>query len=338
MKKRKLISVIIAIVTCMALCLTGCNSGGNQNASGGKAPSEVLVLTVGEDEVYLNEVNYYALSMIQGMGVPAGTDMSQYYSEDYPTMDDAFKAQLLAQIRQSKILYLKAVEQGYTLTEEELTEMDGLVDEFIAISDATMLAEYGIDKEVLTDIYTQIGLIRKMENALAEEIEVDKVSYGTTENLVFLTIEIDANGNAKLDAEGNYIYLSEEKQAEQKANAEAALERVKNGELVEDLIEEYDLAATSGTSHSTTDSLRETYNLSNGEVSDIIESDFGYTIVKMVALEDDEYTDMVGSYNSSAAVQDAIETQENEWFSEFPIKEDDLKQEVWDAFTFQDFL
>lgn len=342
MKQRKVTAMVLAFTMCLAMLLTGCGSGDSntsvQSAAGKKAPSEVLVLRVGDDEIYLNEVNYYALSMIKGMGVPEGTDMSQHYSADYPTMDDAFKAQLLAQIRQSKILYLKAVEEGITLTAEEEEEMNGLIDEFIASSDQEQLDKFGLDKEVLTKIYTQVGLIRKLELQIADQIKADDVGYGTAENLVFLRVELDENGNAIVNEDGSYSYLSEEEQEQQRQLAEEALERLKNGEEPEDLIQEYGLEETSGTIHGTTDSMREAYGLADGEISEIIENDYSYTIVKMTKLEDTEYTETIHSYQMQTAAQEAIEEQENAWFNEFSISEDDLEQDVWEAFTFQDFL
>lgn len=342
---KKLMAVILMIIMSISICLTGCGADADsgsytQAVANGKDPSKVLVLSVGEDDVYLNEVNYYALSLLEGMGVPEGTDMTQYYSDAYPTWDDAFKAQLLLQIRQSKILYLKAVEEGITLTAEEEQEMDALVDEFIAGYDAEVLKNYGLDKEVLTKIYTQIGMIRKLEQTIEEDFnsETAKVSYGTIENVVFLTAKLDENGNAIVGDDGNYEKVSAAEQEKQKELAEEALARLKAGEAVEDLIEEYGISDTSGTVHATTDSLTEVYHLENGEISDVLETDFGYVIVKMIALEDTEYTELANEYNTSTALQEAIEDQEQVWFDAFPISNKDVVEEVWEAFTFQDFL
>lgn len=340
---KKLMAIILMISMSISIFLTGCgtDSGSYTQAAGnGKDPSKVLVLSVGEDDVYLNEVNYYALSLLEGMGVPEGTDMTQYYSDSYPTWDDAFKAQLLLQIRQSKILYLKAVEEGITLTAEEEQEMDGLVDEFIAGYDSEALKNYGLDKEVLTKIYMQIGMIRKLEQTIEEDFDAEaaKVSYGTIENVVFLTAKLDENGNAIVDEDGNYEKVSAAEQEKQKELAEEALARMKAGEEAEDLIEEYGISDTSGTVHATTDSLTEVYHLENGEISDVLETDFGYVIVKMIALEDTEYTELANEYNTSTALQEAIEDQEQVWFDAFPISNKDVVEEVWEAFTFQDFL
>ena len=61
MKQRKVTAMVLAFTMCLAMLLTGCGSGDSntsaQSAAGKKAPSEVLVLRVGDDEIYLNEVN-----------------------------------------------------------------------------------------------------------------------------------------------------------------------------------------------------------------------------------------------------------------------------------------
>lgn len=340
--KKKLFSIIMIAVLCATTLLAGCGKEeekSTQAASNGKDPADVLVLKVGDDEVYLNEVNYYALAFLSSMGVADGTDLSTYFSEQYPTMDEAYKAQLLMQIRQSKILYLKAVEEGITLSEDEVAEVDTEADKFMENYDKDKQEKFGLDKELLTHVFTQIYMIRKLESQLASGVEQSEtVSYGTIEKLVFLRVKIDESGNAVTDADGNYEYLSEEEQAEKKAQAEEALTKLKNGESADDLIAEYDLAATSGTTHAATDSLKESYGLSDGEVSDVIESDYGYTIIKVVALEDQDYTDSVNSYYQNSATQEAVKNQEQEWFDAFEISDDDVETDVWKAFSLQEFL
>lgn len=336
MKKKKQIISILTAILCIACLLTGCRDNGQSN---GKTPSEVLVLSVGGEEVHLDEVNYYGLSFLNGLHMPPDTDMSAYYSEEYPTMNDALKAQLLMQIRQTKILYLKAVEQGITLSEEDEKNVRELVDEYMKSYDAARLEELGLDQEVLTQIYTQMQMILNLEAKLANEAESqESESYGTIDNLVFLTIEVDEDGNAVVDENGNYISLSREEQEKQKALAEEVMEKLKNGESAEDLIEEYDLSATSGEVHGTTESLRTAYNLKDGEVSDVLLEDFGYNVVKMVALEDKDYTEKVNAYHAQTEAKKVVEQQENAWFEEFSISDEDVNEEVWKAFDLQDLL
>ena len=192
MKTRKLAAIIMSVIVCVGLMLSGCGKGsganGNndQEASGGKDPSKVWVLRVDDNDVYLNEVNFYALSLLEGMGVEKGTDMSTYYSESYPTLDSAFKAQLLLQMRQTKILYQKAVERGITLTADEEAEMNDLVDAFIENYDSETQEKYGLDREVLVKIYTEMGMIKKLENTLMEETEYENLDYGTFYNSMIM--------------------------------------------------------------------------------------------------------------------------------------------------------
>lgn len=344
MKTRKLAAIIMSVIVCVGLMLSGCGKGsganGNndQEASGGKDPSKVWVLRVDDNDVYLNEVNFYALSLLEGMGVEKGTDMSTYYSESYPTLDSAFKAQLLLQMRQTKILYQKAVERGITLTADEEAEMNDLVDAFIENYDSETQEKYGLDREVLVKIYTEMGMIKKLENTLMEETEYENLDYGTFYNFVFLTIKLDDNGNGVLDESGNYVELSQSEIDAQKEKADEVLTRLKDGEDPESLIKEYDLSATSGILHATSDSLQSTYKLKDGEVSNVIQNDFGYTIVKMVSVVDKEYTDTVNVYNEGSTKSSAVEDQEQAWFDSYFFSADDVDSEVWSKFTFQDFL
>lgn len=345
MKIRKLTAIILSVILCTGLMLSGCGKGSgtggksNQNAAGGKNPSSVWVLRVDDNDVYLNEVNAYALSFMEGLGVEADTDMSAYYSETYPTLDDAFKAQLLVQIRQVKILYNKAVEKGLVLSTEEETNVNDLVDSFYDRHDASeIMDKYGIDRDIIVKIYSEMQLIKQLETTIEEEAEVDNKDYGTFYDFVFLTIELDNNGNGVLDTDGKYVELSQEEKQEQKRKAEEVLERLQQGEDPESLIKEYDLSATSGIMHATSNSLKDTYGLKDGEISKIITNDFGYTIVQMISVVDADYTEQVNSYSESIAKSDAIDNQENEWFNSYDFSEDDIDSEVWSKFTFQDFV
>lgn len=345
MKTRKLTAIILSVILCVGLMLSGCGkesgtSGkNNQAASGGKDPSKVWVLRVDDNDVYLNEVNAFALSFMEGLGVEADTDMTAYYSESYPTLDDAFKAQLLVQIRQVKILYNKAVERGLSLTSEEEAKVDELVTSFFEKHDsAEMMDKYGIDHDLIVKIYTEMQLIKQLESVIEEEAGFEETDYGTFYDFVFLTIQIDENGNGVLDASGNYVELSQEEKDAQKLLAEEVLARLQQGDDPQSLIDEYKLSATSGVVHATSDSLKETYGLKDGETSDIINNSFGYTIVQIVTLVDKDYTEQVNTYSESTTKSNAVDNQENEWYNSYNFSEDDLDNEVWSKFTFQDFV
>lgn len=355
MKKSKLFAAIAAVTLSVSMIVSGCganntdasgdgtatsSSNGNyvQEAAGGKAPSSVWVFKVDDCDVYLNEVNFYALSLLQGLGVAEGTDMNAYYSAEYPTMDSAFKAQLLVQMRQSKILYLRAVQNGITLTDEEIEEMNGLVDTFMESYDQEKMEKFGLDREVVTKIYTEMGMISKLEKSIEADADVESEDYGSFYNIVFLTIETDETGNAVMDEDGNYVPLSEEEQAQMKANAEECYARLQEGEDVESLIQEYSLGNTSGIVYASSASLKEAYGLKDGEISEVAQEDYGYKIVKIVKNVDSEYSEKRSSYVESTAKSDAIEQQEKEWFNLYFFTNDDLDSEVWNKFTFQDFL
>ena len=144
--KKKILAMIMIMTMSIATLLTGCgaadgsgNSGGQSTGNSSKNPEKVLVMKVGDREIYLNAVNYYALSVIEAMGITEGTDMSAAYNDTYPTMDDAVKAQLLLQIRQTAILYQKAEEKGITLNDDQKKEVEDLVAQYKEKYDADTL-------------------------------------------------------------------------------------------------------------------------------------------------------------------------------------------------------
>lgn len=341
--KKKILAMIMIMTMGIATLLTGCGSNGgdgqgsgSQSGSNGNDPSKVLVLKVGDQDVYMDAVNYYAIALVEAMGLSEGTDVTQKYNESYDTLDAAMKAQLLLQIRQAMILYQKAEEMGITLDDSDKTEVSNMIAQYKESHDADKLQKFGLTDEALEKVYTQYKTISKMEEQLQSDSMStgDVVEYGTIETLAFLTVEVDDSGNAVTDSDGNYKKLSDDEIAAAKAKAEEALEKAKNGESFEDLIDEYDLSSTSGTTHATTESLKEAYQLEDGQISDVMETDFGYTIVHMVSQKDDEYTGMVQQYNAQQAVKD----QEQSWFDGFFIQDSDVVEKVWNAFTFQDFV
>lgn len=334
--------IAVAVILCMMLSLAACDSGDEsqsypQEATVGKKPSETLVLTVGDSEIYLNEINYYALSFASSMKITEDTDLDAPFSQDYPTMDDAMKAQFLLTLRQTYILYQKAIEAGVTLTEEEQSEVDEMVQKYMETTDQETLDKFELDQEVLVHIFTVYQTIQKFEQQLTEEVETEKIPYGSYYNFVFLTVEVDENGNAVTNDDGSYVYLSEEEQEQKKALAEEVRTRILDGGDAETIIEEYDLSSTSGIVYAMTDSLKETYGLQDGGTSEVLEEDFGYLFVQINSLEDEEYTQRVYDFNNSTEVKEYLEETEQAWFDEYPINDEDIVEKVWDAFTFKDF-
>lgn len=331
---------MLASMLCFIILLTACDTNASnqgQAAAGGKGPGETVVLTVGESQIYLNEVNFYALSFMSRMGITEETDLDSKFSQEFENMDAALKAQFLISLRQTHILYQNALEDGVTLTDAEQAEVTKQVQDYTNSNDAEQLEKFGIDEELLTRVFTMYQTIQKYEQQLVAEMEVEEVSYGTYYNFAFLTIELDENGNAVTNDDGSYVALSDSEQKQQKELAEEVRERLVAGDDPEALIEEYELSATSGLIHATTESLQDTFGLKDGEISNVKENDFGYIVVQIQSLEDAEYSAQVKEYNTSTQAQDYLKEKEQAMLDAFPIGEEDVVEKVWNAFTFKDF-
>ena len=72
--KKKILAMIMIMTMGIATLLTGCGSNGgdgqssgSQSGSNGNDPSKVLVLKVGDQDVYMDAVNYYAIALVEAL-------------------------------------------------------------------------------------------------------------------------------------------------------------------------------------------------------------------------------------------------------------------------------
>ena len=118
-----------------------------------KNASEVEVLKVGDQKVYLDELNLYGLQYAYTFGLTEENLLSLY--SETQTNDAYNKEQLLTQIRQAKIEYQTAKEKGIELTDEESEAIETGVTNFMNSMDAGMLEYFGITEDTVRKSFTE---------------------------------------------------------------------------------------------------------------------------------------------------------------------------------------
>ena len=140
-----------------------------------------------------------------------------------------------------------------------------------------MYYEYGMSKLMYSTIIKDIN----------PEISDDEARTITVEHILLKTFDIDENGNrVELDS-----FTKEEK----KRLAEELVQRIEGGENFETLAAEYseDENLTYAFGKGEMDAVFENaaFNLSGGEVSGVVETEFGYHIIKCISTFNREITD-----------------------------------------------
>ena len=207
------------------------------------------------------------------------------------TLGENVKQLALAKLSQVKVINLLALDRGVEPTEELLSVINEATDEYLESISEEELSRYQIDRDKIYDMYYEYGMSKLMYSTIIKdinpEISDDEARTITVEHILLKTFDIDENGNrVELDS-----FTKEEK----KRLAEELVQRIEGGENFETLAAEYseDENLTYAFGKGEMDAVFENaaFNLSGGEVSGVVETEFGYHIIKCISTFNREITD-----------------------------------------------
>ncbi len=326
--------------------LTGCgnSSGYNINYTVEEA-STTKVLVIGDYDIYMDEILVYTLQALTIDG---------YSSDEFDnSLEEEEKERILSLLRENKIIYDVAIHNDAELDEDDIETVQQSVDNFFVKYDEDFVNAYGLTEDIVFEVFSEQALVSKFENDMKNQMGQDinddldeayaDYSFHSIYYLVFPTVEVDENDEPATDDDGNYISLSDEEKEEVYAQAEEALEKLRNGADYEEIAEEYGISEYS-TSRSGyvggyedddyNDALAE---LENGECTDIIETSVGYTISYMISADDEDLKSLYVYSLASDYLDSEFETLETTWLSSILVDtENDLEGTVWADFVLKD--
>lgn len=283
-------NVILATILIMVMLLAGC----------GDLSDVRVVMSVGmsKDEVFrVDDMTCSRTEMLVYISNIAGEYVDVYgrdifeASVEGETLGENVKQLALAKVSQVKVINLLALDRGVEPTEELLSVINEATDEYLESISEEELSRYQIDRDKIYDMYYEYGMSKLMYSTIIKdinpEISDDEARTITVEHILLKTFDIDENGNrVELDS-----FTKEEK----KRLAEELVQRIDGGENFETLAAEYseDENLTYAFGKGEMDAVFENaaFNLSGGEVSGVVETEFGYHIIKCISTFNKEITD-----------------------------------------------
>ena len=283
-------NVILATILIMVMLLAGC----------GDLSDVRVVMSVGmsKDEVFrVDDMTCSRTEMLVYISNIAGEYVDVYgrdifeASVEGETLGENVKQLALAKLSQVKVINLLALDRGVEPTEELLSVINEATDEYLESISEEELSRYQIDRDKIYDMYYEYGMSKLMYSTIIKdinpEISDDEARTITVEHILLKTFDIDENGNrVELDS-----FTKEEK----KRLTEELVQRIEGGENFETLAAEYseDENLTYAFGKGEMDAVFENaaFNLSSGEVSGVVETEFGYHIIKCISTFNREITD-----------------------------------------------
>lgn len=309
----------------------------------GNDPSGKVVFKVGEEAVYLDEVNLCILQNMVNLGITG--EMLDSTAQDGSNADDYYKNEILQLIMDYKVEAKIAQKQGISLSEEEQKSIRSDAVEYMGIMDGHILKQLGITQDRVVEIYTERYLAHALEETVTKDIEMENQKYCTMYMLLFPKVETDENGNYTTQEDGETpVMLSDEDIEKKKEDAQKAYDELQEGADIEELADKYGVAAVSGEESNLAESFGEPFSeyaekLKEGEYSPVLETASCYAVLKMVEENNEELAQQILEYYKADLEEEAVDENKAKWYEEAGIStEADFVGNTWKNISLYDFV
>lgn len=328
--KRAVGAVLAALM--LTFSVSGCGKDGNIGTK--------VVLTTGfdKDEIFRIETSSCTLPELM---VYLTTIQNRYESvygreiwetkADGVTLEENVKNIALAQIAQIKTMNLMAEKYEVDLDDEEQAKAENAAQAYYASLSEQEIELMDVNEKTIRSLYTELARAEKMYQYTIKdinpEISDDEARTITVQHILIKTYALDGTGKK--------IEYTEEAKKEAYEKAREAHALAVEGEDFDALIRRYseDDKSTYSFGKGEMEEAFETaaFNLGTEEISDIVETEFGYHIIKCISTFDKEETDA----NKIKIVEQRQEEafgQEYDAYVETLTR--NLNEELWETVNF----
>lgn len=295
-----------------------------------------VVITINGDKYYMDDLTYYFY------GVEAQYDyMDQLYGNAYwdmvvdeetgATYRDYAKEEVISTILYNEILYREAINNNYELTAEETEDIN--TDVKTMLDDETyvpLVQKNNFTKKYLTEVIGKTTLAKRYRQDVIDSLPIDDEAIKAEinkEDYKQYDIEYLYISTKTTDEEGTTVEMNDEQKKTAYDQLNSYVEKAKQTEDWSTLLpeDESDVKYVENNfvkgDNKFTEDFEETVSaLENKEISDILENELGYFLVRMV---DNNSQD---AYET--AVKDAITKAEEDAFAE-------KYQEILDTYEYE---
>ncbi|MGN0437345.1 MAG: peptidylprolyl isomerase [Lachnospiraceae bacterium] len=298
---------------------------------------------VGNQNVYLDEVNLYCLENVAQLGITV-EQLDTVVAEDGTAAPDYYKQEIFDLILDNKVTYMKAIDEGITLTKQEKESINSDAVAYIGSLNGSVTKQFGITMDTVKRSYEERYIVKKYGDKLFSEITVEEQRYATLYLLLFPKVQIDENGNYVTDTDGETpILLSEDEIKKAKEDADAALIELKNGADIAEVAKKYGVDLVSGQESNLVGSFSDPFEpyaqtLKNGELSPVLDIKSCYAIVQMMSENNEEIAQQITNYYLEDTKQEKMKESLATWYQEYEIEKDDvITGSAWDKLSLYDF-
>lgn len=332
---RRLVSGVVCLVMVLGLC--GC--GGNND----------WVFQLNGERLYKQDVAAFAYIYTTEYNIKSEEQLEEIY-EDTTTYGDFYKQQLEEDIVSTVLLYKEADKNHVKLSDDGKEQIQLATADVMERFGESVLEEAGISESDIEHVYEMKMLAEAYLENLSKDEESAEVTENETERYVkmyqvtFPTVELDENGMVVSDAEGNLKKVSATEISNIKQVAMEFAKSAQQGEDMEQLLKTCDVNTTGVEKYVKYADLESEYqtaidNLAQGEISDVVESDYGFCVIRLLESNAVEYSEEILSHETETEQVAAKEDERKRLYSEYAQPNKEYKNvDMWDSIHIQDYI
>lgn len=300
MKKKTIGTIAIWMV--LAVLLTACGA------------REEWVFSINGEKLYDKEVTIFGLIYAKEYHIVDADRLQEYYDEEKgQTYAQFYKQGLKDEILSTVLLYREAKKDGCKLTKEEKEAAKADAEALVESYGDPWLEKKDVDVADVERIYEMKYLGDSYVESLSDDTGDQKETteqprYVKVYQVTFPTVLADETGMVQSDSEGRIQKRSEDECQQIEAQAAAFAEQAQAGEDLETLLKDCDAAVTGMEKYLKyadldPDYKKEIDRLATGEISNVIPSDYGYYVVKLLDQDAAEHAALLEKHEANSDTQ-----------------------------------
>ena len=324
-KGRRILAVMLSVI--FILSMTACGKQKEEEAT--------VVYEFGKQDITYGEFYIYAKTVEEDYQKAYGNGiwtLELTTDAGTSTVKDVTIEDLIEDINRVKVLVDQAEDMKISLSDSEKAEAENTAATFYEGLTETDRKETEITKELVVKVIEENMIAEKVYNQIIAEydfeISEEEARMTTFYDIVFECYSVKKDGTVK--------EYTDEKKATQLEKANEALSSLAQDEDVsyDMIVDKYDLQYAASYTMGKTEMIEEygesvaekILELSDGEVSTVIESDYGYHIFKMIKENDQDLTkknkEAIIAQKQKEYFNGVYEDWLKKYDSKFSIKED----------------
>ena len=331
---KKILGIGLSMVLALGLCACGENNK--------------WIFSLNEEKLYEKDVAAFAYIYMADHNI-RDTELFEDVYEDGKTYEEYYKQELEQDIIDTVLLYKEAKANDIKLSKEDKEQLETSVANLLQKYDEEYLKKDDVAKSDIKDVYEMKLLGENYMQSLAgngeqEEEAEQEERYIKVYQITFPTVELDDDGMIQSGEDGKPQRIASVKASELEEQALHFVEQAQAGEDMDKLLADCDDTVTGIEKYLKYQDLELEYRkavdgLSKGDVSGVIESNYGYYVIQLLDEDDKDYAKTISGYEEESEVVSVQEEELSRLYSEYAEANKEYKNaQLWDVVNLADYL